>query len=130
VAGQQVGANSILNITLRNSGKAPAPATRLTICCKALAGGPCPTGLDSTLNVPPLGMNQLQGMAWPSMSSSFWSAGKYRLVLSLDPRNQIPESNELNNKLTLNVDITAPLHAISGIGGSTIGFSRWRTSPG
>lgn len=115
-AGQQLGRNSILNITVRNGGHIPAPATSLLVSCEALAGGPCPPGLAGTLNVPSLGLNQSHAMAYPAMSSSVWAAGKYRLMMHLDAQNQVSESNEANNKLTLAVDIALPMPAFTAIG--------------
>ena len=114
-AGQQLGRNSILNIYVSNAGNVAAPATQLLVICEALEGTPCPAGLINTLNVPPLGPNQGQGMAWPAMSEAVWAAGKYRLVLSLDPQQQVQESNDSNNKMTLNVDIAAPKPAVSAL---------------
>ncbi len=111
-AGQKLGLSSILNIAIRNAGTAPAAATQIQIRCEALAGGPCPAGLSDSLPVPQLAANQSHGMAWPAMSSSAWTAGKYRLALTIDPQNQVPESNDLNNRLTLNVDIAAPVPAV------------------
>ncbi len=113
--------NGIINV--KNIGGATAGASKLTVNCKNLGGGPgsdCPStpALDSlhsnasgalVMPVPALAAGQSYKISLPVQGLK-WSKGNYRFTYKADATHAVAESNESNNKIVMTMNMLGTLH--------------------
>ncbi len=104
-AGDRIGATTIFNVQIQNTGNAAAPQNRLKITCTPLGAASCDPELSGSLTVSPLAPNGQYGLAWPSMSQNEWTAGRYRLTFEVDADHIVTEKQEGNNLRSLIINV-------------------------
>jgi hypothetical protein len=113
--GESPGRQSVLNITVRNGGKASAGESQVRIECRRLNPlGRCPAGLRGTTVCPAISPGSQVSLAWPNPSNATWQSGQYEFKVIVDSGKTIGEENESNNEFTF-TSFVAPGRKLVGI---------------
>jgi len=107
----------LLFVTVRNLGNAPATPIKIGVKCSKVGSAVSmqfPKAFSDgwpTIHQPPLGPGKdlvIKQAHWPGANTEKWIKGNYKLEVTVDPNNQVPESNEANNKRVVNFSVIDP----------------------
>lgn len=112
--GDKIGAQSIFNIVIKNTGNAASAECKVKLVVTALREGSVPAELTGLLSCRELAPGASQGIAWPNLSNAAWEAGQYRLTVEVDSDKAVAEANEQNNVKTFEFTVARKSSGMTG----------------
>ena len=93
----RIGASSLFNIAVKNTGKVASLECRIKLTITALSGGPAPAELSGVRTCRALAPGETFAFTWPNPSSGTWPKGSYRLTVEANSDRTFIESSAQNN---------------------------------